>query len=129
MPLRTHGAPRPPRSHSPSRPGPGPRSTATPPPEPAEADCEMGPDGTVIRVRGELDLDSVHVLHTALHRARGRTVVDLSGVAFADTALLHALLDARAAHGFVLAGPLSTGLRRLFDLSDTRRCFAFTAEG
>lgn len=57
-----------------------------------------------------------------------RTVVDLSGVTFADSAALHALLDGQREHeatgvALVLAGPLDTGVRRLFEVTGTLALF------
>ncbi|MCZ4121045.1 STAS domain-containing protein [Streptomyces sp. H39-S7] len=55
----------------------------------------------IITVRGEVDLDTIEPLQYALSAARtgpdlGRTVVlDLSGVTFAGTSLINALLRAR----------------------------------
>ncbi|MET9960026.1 STAS domain-containing protein [Streptomyces sp. NPDC006326] len=112
-----------PHSHTRTSPAlPGTRPTPV-----AEAECRSGPKGVLIRVRGEIDLDTVHVIEDALQATtEGRTIVDLSHVGFADSALLHALLNARADHRLVLAGPLPRHLRRLFDLSNTRRYFTFT---
>ncbi|MFD3547305.1 STAS domain-containing protein [Streptomyces sp. NPDC058655] len=94
---------------------------------------ETTPDGTtVIRLRGDLDDDSAPSLTRALAAAAAgtssRTVADLSGVRFADSSALHALLEAQQAHAatgtaLVLAGPLQTGVRRLFEVTDTGSAF------
>ncbi|MGW7460660.1 STAS domain-containing protein [Streptomyces sp. NPDC054797] len=89
---------------------------------------ESTPEGiTVIRVRGDLDDDSTPALTRALAdvvaSGSARTVVDLSGVGFADSSALHALLEALQAHTaagttLVLAGPLQPGVRRLFEVTN-----------
>ncbi|MFE9459088.1 STAS domain-containing protein [Streptomyces californicus] len=96
-------------------------------------------DGVVlIRVRGSLDgWDGTAELTEALAAAAnggGRlTVVDLSGVEFADSTALHALLDGRREHDdagkrLVAAGPLSVNVRRLFEVTGTLDAFRFTAD-
>ncbi|APU38569.1 MULTISPECIES: STAS domain-containing protein [unclassified Streptomyces] len=89
-------------------------------------------DATVIRLRGEVDEDSAPSLVGALARAAAcglpRTVVDLSGTPFVDSSVLHALLDAQRAHAdagsvLVLAGPLHTAVRRLFEVTGTAAAF------
>ncbi|MER5948879.1 STAS domain-containing protein [Streptomyces sp. NPDC001904] len=66
-------------------------------------------DCRVVRARGELDLATVHVLESALRRARaaaGRPclIVDLSRVTFADSSILEPLceawVDCRSRHGW-----------------------------
>ncbi|MEU7059464.1 STAS domain-containing protein [Streptomyces sp. NPDC046197] len=85
-------------------------------------------DAFVLRVSGEIDSESapclVRQLDAGLCTGTVRTIVDLSGTAFADSAILHALLQAQRAHRqrgllMVLAGPFSTGLGRLFDVTGT----------
>ncbi|MFF3216996.1 STAS domain-containing protein [Streptomyces sp. NPDC002886] len=94
---------------------------------------ETAPDGTtVVRVCGDLDDDSSPDFARALLAAAGsgcsRTVVDLSQVQFADSAALHALLNAQQAHTaagavLVLVGPVQTAVRRLFEVTNTRAAF------
>lgn len=94
---------------------------------------ETTPDGTtVVRVHGDLDDGTSPALTRALSAAAAggspRTVVDLSGVSFADSSALHALLAARQAHTaagtlLVLAGPLQTAVSRLFEVTSTRPAF------
>lgn len=73
----------------------------------------------VLTVSGELDLDSVGSLTTALAESggsvTGAVVVDLSAVGFADSTTVNVLLQARAALGprLRLARP-SAFVRRLF---------------
>ncbi|MFE3518160.1 STAS domain-containing protein [Streptomyces sp. NPDC059166] len=97
---------------------------------------ETADDGVVlIRVRGSLDGWSGHSeLVEALDGAAGRggrlTVADLSRLEFADSTGLHVLLNAQRRHTatgvrLVLAGPLDTGLRRLFEVSGTLGAFTF----
>ncbi|GAA3064028.1 hypothetical protein GCM10020254_04910 [Streptomyces goshikiensis] len=73
---------------------------------------------SVVRLRGDLGEDSApglaQALATAVTQGASRTVVDLSEAEFADSSVLHALLDARNAHraadvALVLAGPLQGG--------------------
>ncbi|MEU4356139.1 STAS domain-containing protein [Streptomyces virginiae] len=89
-------------------------------------------DATVIGLRGEVDEDNAPFLANALAQAAAdgppRTVVDLSGTSFVDSSVLHALLDAQRAHAdagsvLVLAGPLHTAVRRLFDVTGAAAAF------
>ncbi|MFE4451303.1 STAS domain-containing protein [Streptomyces sp. NPDC056796] len=97
---------------------------------------EAADDGVVlIRVRGSLDAWSgSSELVGALEEAAGSggrlTVADLSRLEFADSAGLHALLNAQHRHSgsgvrLVLAGPLGTEVRRLFEVSGTLGAFTF----
>ncbi|MFD6425009.1 STAS domain-containing protein [Streptomyces sp. NPDC060198] len=89
---------------------------------------------TLVRLRGDADENSgapelAEALGTALREGKERTVVDLSETEFADSAVLHTLLDARARHEragvrLVLAGPFRTAVRRLFDVTGTADAFA-----
>ncbi|MER5628991.1 STAS domain-containing protein [Streptomyces nitrosporeus] len=100
---------------------------------------ETGPGGVVvIRVHGGLDgwsgcSELSDVLVVAAGNSAGRTVVDLSGVGFADSAGLHALLRGLRAHGetgalLMLAGPLSAGVHRLFEVTGTLGAFRFVKD-
>lgn len=93
-------------------------------------------DVRVVRVTGEFDADEADTVTAALAAPRDdsslATVVDLAGVTFADSSLLHALLTARHGHAaaglpFVLVavGPL---VRRLLDVTDTARVFTMTPD-
>ncbi|WP_327179307.1 STAS domain-containing protein [Streptomyces sp. NBC_01335] len=87
----------------------------------------------LVRVRGDADENSgapelAEALGAALRMGKERTVVDLSETEFADSAVLHTLLDARARHeragvGLVLAGPFRTAVRRLFEVTGTAGAF------
>lgn len=89
---------------------------------------------SLVRVCGDADENSgapelAAALRDALCEGKERTVVDLSETDFADSAVLHTLLDARARHEragvkLVLAGPFRTAVRRLFDVTGTAGAFA-----
>ncbi|MFD3325008.1 STAS domain-containing protein [Streptomyces sp. NPDC058701] len=87
---------------------------------------------TVVRLRGDLDQDSAPLLTRVLTEAAAsgapRTLVDLSRTRFADSSVLHALLNAHQAHtangtALVLTGPLQVAVRRLFDVTGTGAAF------
>ncbi|MFE2129640.1 STAS domain-containing protein [Streptomyces amritsarensis] len=89
-------------------------------------------DATVISLHGEVDEDDAPFLARALAQAAAggppRTVVDLSGTPFVDSSVLHALLDAQRAHAaagalLVLASPLHTAVRRLFEVTGAAPAF------
>ncbi|MBY8880106.1 STAS domain-containing protein [Actinacidiphila acidipaludis] len=91
----------------------------------------------IVRAESELDWERAQAFGEQIREAvspdGARVVVDLSGVDFADSATLHILLDAHrdlAARGglLVLAGPLSAGVRRLFDVTMTAAHFEFAAD-
>ncbi|MFE3991495.1 STAS domain-containing protein [Streptomyces goshikiensis] len=94
---------------------------------------ETTPDGiTVVRLQGAVDDDSAPALTRTLIDAAAhgssRTVIDLSGLSFADSSVLHALLGARKAHAaagkkLVLAGPLHLAISRLFEVTNTGPAF------
>ncbi|MEV7406143.1 STAS domain-containing protein [Streptomyces sp. NPDC091267] len=89
----------------------------------------------LVRVRGSLDgwagsAKLVEALTAAADGGGRRTVVDLSGVAFSDSAGLHALLHGQRRHDevgvpLVVAGPLSLNVRRLFEVTGTLDVFRF----
>ncbi|MGW2934795.1 STAS domain-containing protein [Streptomyces sp. NPDC055722] len=89
----------------------------------------------VVRVSGDIDHENSPRLADALRvpdRAPvSRTVVDLSCLRFADSSVLHVLLQAQRAHLargalMVVAGPLSDTVRRLFDVTGTAGYFIRT---
>lgn len=91
----------------------------------------------IVRAEAEMDWDRAEDFGERLRAAAGtpgaRVVVDLSAVVFADSSTLHVLLQARRELGrgggrLVLAGPLSTAARRLFDLTMTAAHFEFAAD-
>ncbi|MFD9722734.1 STAS domain-containing protein [Streptomyces sp. NPDC059072] len=86
----------------------------------------------VVSLRGDIDEEQAPALNRALAATRAsrpaRTVVDLSGTRFADSSVLHALLEAQRAHRsagavLVLAGPLQTAVQRLFEVTGTASAF------
>ncbi|MGW5733008.1 STAS domain-containing protein [Streptomyces sp. NPDC055261] len=89
----------------------------------------------LITVRGSLDgwSDSGDLGKALTRAAQGegtRTVVDLSGVIFADSAALHVLMDGQRHHAaaeipFILAGPLSATVTRLFEVTGLHETFTF----
>ncbi|MFD5880921.1 STAS domain-containing protein [Streptomyces yangpuensis] len=100
--------------------------------EEAVVTTTMESDATVISLCGEVDEENAPFLARALARAAAsglpRTVVDLSGTPFVDSSVLHALLDAQRAHAaagpvLVLAGPLHTAVRRLFEVTGSAPAF------
>ncbi|MEU1203593.1 STAS domain-containing protein [Streptomyces sp. NPDC005813] len=89
-------------------------------------------DAFVVRVGGDIDYESAPRLEEALGEAHrvgaSRTVVDLSGVAFADSSVLHVLLEAQRAHrsretAMLVCGPFSDIVRRLFEVTGTEDFF------
>jgi anti-anti-sigma factor len=89
-----------------------------------DADC----DGEhVIRLHGELDIDTVPDLEHALLRSRPaqqRVVLDLSELKFMDSTGLRVLLRARAAaeegHWEIRLRDVPPNIRRLFDMTGVR---------
>ncbi|MFD7713407.1 STAS domain-containing protein [Streptomyces sp. NPDC059785] len=89
-------------------------------------------DSFVVRVGGDIDYASASRLTEALDHAlrvgASRTIVDLSGAGFADSSILHVLLEAQRAHRacgtpMVVSGPFSDIVRRLFDVTGTAGFF------
>lgn len=86
---------------------------------------DAGSDGErVIRLRGELDIDTVPELERALLRSRPaqqRVVLDLSELKFMDSTGLRVLLRARAAaeegHWEILLRNVPSNIGRLFDMT------------
>ncbi|MFX4292314.1 STAS domain-containing protein [Streptomyces bohaiensis] len=91
----------------------------------------------LITASGDLDLDDIHPLEEALTAAtqsRSRcTVLDLSGVPFADSEALNTLLAAHSAHRaagrpWEIAGPYSPRVERLFALTGARRVLPLASD-
>ncbi|MFD6938033.1 STAS domain-containing protein [Streptomyces goshikiensis] len=87
---------------------------------------------SVVRLQGDLGEESVpdlaQALAAAVAQGASRTVVDLSEAEFADSSVLHALLDARKAHraagvALILAGPLQVAIHRLFEVTGSAAAF------
>ncbi|MYW70094.1 STAS domain-containing protein [Streptomyces sp. SID8379] len=94
--------------------------------------AELSGARSVIVLAGDCDEDTEPLLDETLARALdsapGILEVDVAGVGFADSTLLHALLrglDAqRARQGrFILRGPLSAGVERLLIATGTLKVF------
>jgi stage II sporulation protein AA (anti-sigma F factor antagonist) len=105
-------------------------SSSAPPLSGADVECQREKAGTVvIRLAGEVDSDTVHILRDALRSFPAqRTIIDLGPVTFADCSLLRVLLGARLRRHLVLAGPLAGQVRRLFQLTATTDRFTFASD-
>ncbi|MEU9196871.1 STAS domain-containing protein [Streptomyces hundungensis] len=95
-------------------------------------DADSCQGNLILRLAGEFDVDTVGPVRRALEKAAGdggvrRTVVDVSGVTFADTSLLNVLLDARKDHRLVLAGPVQREVGILLALTGTSGLFTFAS--
>lgn len=93
----------------------------------AAAECRASEGHAVVRLSGEFDADSIHVFREVLAATDGTPlVVDLTGITFADSSLLHALIEA---HGrIVLTGPLPRQFHRVLDLTGTARQFTIAPD-
>ncbi|MGW6054116.1 STAS domain-containing protein [Streptomyces sp. NPDC055189] len=82
---------------------------------------------SVVSFRNELDLEDTTEATLALSRAltdtaTAGTLLDLTGLTFADSTQLNVILRAHAEHQeaqrpFVLAGPYHPGIARLFEIT------------
>ncbi|AZS89242.1 STAS domain-containing protein [Streptomyces griseoviridis] len=97
--------------------------------------CDPEDDSVVVRVRGDIDAESAPLLKEALRTARRSpsvcTVVDLSATEFADSSILHVLLEEQETHRLagrpmVVAGPFNESIERLFEVTGTTGYFVFT---
>ncbi|MFD3550124.1 STAS domain-containing protein [Streptomyces sp. NPDC058655] len=93
---------------------------------------EIVSDSVWVRVSGDVDADTAPVLEEALSAGTtsrfAGTVVDLSETSFADSSILHVLLTQQRAHReagrtFVLAGPFTVEVARLFEITGTLAAF------
>ncbi|KAA0934659.1 STAS domain-containing protein [Streptomyces apricus] len=91
-------------------------------------------DAFVIRVAGEVESDDDEAFEEAWDEADAQglavTVVDLSQVRFGNSGLLNELLRGRSRHllagrSFVVAGPLSPPVERLFSVTGVYEHFTF----
>ncbi|MET9468005.1 STAS domain-containing protein [Streptomyces sp. NPDC006544] len=87
----------------------------------------------VIECAGEFDQDTLHPLKTAAIEAAAdthvrRIVLDVSGVAFADSSMLNLMLLLLRSGRLVLAGPVPAQLDRLMEITQSRSLFT-TADG
>ncbi|MGY0020425.1 STAS domain-containing protein [Streptomyces sp. cg35] len=85
-----------------------------------------------ISVLGFLEWDTTEELVAHIEKAAGTptVVIDLRGLVWADSALLHALINTqrhlrRSDSVLMLRGPLQPVLQRLFELTGTTSYFAF----
>ncbi|MFD3722883.1 STAS domain-containing protein [Streptomyces sp. NPDC058674] len=117
----------------PARPTPRATGDESPGPDTLTRSA-MRPDGTlVLHLNGEYDVDTVVPLREALNRANAdrvpHTVLDVSGVTFADSTLLNLFIQAhhRLAR-LVFAGPVPPQLQRLFNLTGVAEIFTFAPD-
>ncbi|MFF9914786.1 STAS domain-containing protein [Streptomyces sp. NPDC013457] len=86
------------------------------------------PTTAVLHLYGEFDTGTVECLHAAIAsvcttRTR-RLLLDLTEVTFADSAFVHALSQAeKRTERLVLIGPLTSSVRRVLDVTGTRKLF------
>ncbi|MDF3301238.1 STAS domain-containing protein [Streptomyces tropicalis] len=104
--------------------------------EPAVSSSVHG-DAFVVQVGGDVDSESAprlaRALKAGLRAGTARSVVDLSGTTFADSAILHALLEAQRAHRargllMVVAGPFGDSVERLFGVTGTAGYFVLAED-
>jgi anti-anti-sigma factor len=88
---------------------------------------EDAPDGTLLKVSGELDLMSEPQLNHELEQLGGRAAtLDLSELAFMDSTGLRTLLGAaREYPNVTLQGPLQPPVQRLLELTQTLSILPF----
>ncbi|MFE5795147.1 STAS domain-containing protein [Streptomyces sp. NPDC056503] len=84
------------------------------------------PDTAALLLSGEFDAETVGCLREALDAVRTpqieRVLLDLAGIGFGDSALVHALTDTRRRpEKHILLGPLTRQFSRVLDLTDSRR--------
>ncbi|MGW6882841.1 STAS domain-containing protein [Streptomyces goshikiensis] len=85
----------------------------------------------VITCTGEYDQDTLAPFRQAVDQAVAdpvrRIVVDVSGIAFADSSMLNEMVRLlRTGCPLVLAGPLPPQLARLFELTSAHQIFTIT---
>jgi anti-sigma B factor antagonist len=94
-------------------------------------EVEEAPDGAVVRVHGEVDMDTAPALRECLNALTGRVVVDLSETTFLDSSGMSVLvtqrnrligvggdLSLRAPRHLVLRALEITGLDRLIEKTE-----------
>ncbi|MFF9340485.1 MULTISPECIES: STAS domain-containing protein [unclassified Streptomyces] len=84
------------------------------------------PTTAALLLSGAFDAETVPCLHEALDAVRTPQIelvlLDLTGVSFGDSALVHELTDTQhRPQRHVLFGPLTRQVAHLLDLTDTRR--------
>ncbi|NEB81904.1 STAS domain-containing protein [Streptomyces sp. SID14478] len=97
-----------------------------------QVSTQVGPGQAVLRLAGDCDEDTEQSLGESLTKVLAQAPpvleIDLSGLNFGDSSLLHALLRALRAQEsrqgrLVLRGPLSSRVRQLFRQSGTMGVF------
>ncbi|MDX3537268.1 STAS domain-containing protein [Streptomyces sp. MB09-01] len=83
---------------------------------------DQGNGALVLVLAGEFDSGTMAPFRRALAEAQSapavRTIIDVSGVVYADSGLIRLLVQAhRRIPRFIVAGPLPPQLRRLLELS------------
>ncbi|MFJ2769250.1 STAS domain-containing protein [Streptomyces sp. NPDC087300] len=104
----------------------------------AELSVARREEAAVVTVVGSLDADNVAELERALAHAfappgPSRTVLDLSALDFADSSVLHVLLESQRQHRstgrrLVVCGPYRPVVHRLFDVTGTAEFFELTED-
>ncbi|MCF3964186.1 STAS domain-containing protein [Streptomyces fuscigenes] len=93
-----------------------------------------GHDVKVVRVKGDVDYENAPLLAEALRRVGDPgarlLVADLSELAFADSTVLHVLLEVQRRRRLtggrmIIAGPLQETVGRLFEVTGTTTFFEF----
>lgn len=94
--------------------------------------CTSTEEETTITVLGHLEWDTAGELAAALEdtETAATVVVDLRGLVWADSAVLHALINTqrrlrRRDAALILRGPLQPVPQRLFDLTGTLDYFSY----
>lgn len=86
-----------------------------------EREARADTAGAVVRVRGELDLDSTEQLAAVLSECHGAVLVDLGGVTFMDSSGLGTLIRARNRlgdeGGSLAVERAGRNVRRLFEVT------------
>lgn len=94
------------------------------------AELRRAPDVWLVRVVGEIDIDSIEPLRAPLAQAaitRTEVVLDCSAITFADSSFLNAVLLARRTHPVHLAG-VRGALRSLLDVTGAAEAFHLHAD-
>ncbi|MFJ3206146.1 STAS domain-containing protein [Streptomyces sp. NPDC086989] len=87
---------------------------------------------SVVACSGEFDQDTVGLLHEACERETAGAqllVLDVKGVAFADSSFLNTLIRLRRIRPLALAGPLPAQLHRLLELTGALPLFEVRQSG
>ncbi|OON80964.1 hypothetical protein B1H18_10870 [Streptomyces tsukubensis] len=87
-------------------------------------------DLSIVTVTGEADDSTAPLIDRALRRHGTPTTVvfDLSGLSFADSAMLHLMLHESVSSRVVVAGPLPVAIQRLFQATGTEGLFTIAPD-